>query len=272
MFQTLLLTLFTAFCFINTSIACSILYFVDEESGKIYIVNNEDYWYDEDAYLQLMPASKGTYARLWYGWDKFAQGGVNEHGLAFDGAVTPEQEIPEGYDGPNGRNIGDELLATCKTVEEAIAFLEENKIALTNAHFFLGDGEGNAVILEWIEGEKQIIQKEGNTLIATNYLLAKPEAGNYPCYRYDSIQERVNKLEQQTEPITLQQVGMAAAAAVQTPREIENGKVGGTLYTSFINVTDGEFVIVPKLNNEKAIKLDLFSLFSEKKKRRIKLD
>ncbi|MEL6192874.1 MAG: carcinine hydrolase/isopenicillin-N N-acyltransferase family protein [Bacteroidota bacterium] len=270
--KAILLLFMSTFLSIPQIWACSILYFVDQESGKIYVVNNEDYWYDEDAYLQFMPASKDTYARLWYGWDKFAQGGVNEHGLCFDGAVTPEQKIPEGYKGPNGRNIGDELLASCKTVEEGIAFLEEKKIALTNAHFFMGDGEGNAVILEWIEGEKQIIQKEGNYLIATNYLLAKPEAGNYPCYRYNSIQERVKQLESQAEPITLQQVGMAAAGAVQVPKEIGNGKTGGTLYTSFINVTDGEFVIVPKLNNEKVIKLDLNSLFAEKKKRKIKLD
>ncbi|MEM8898673.1 MAG: carcinine hydrolase/isopenicillin-N N-acyltransferase family protein [Bacteroidota bacterium] len=272
MLRTILLLILSILFSFNQTTACSILYFVDQESGKIYLVNNEDYWYDEDAYLQFMPASQASYARLWYGWDKFAQGGVNEHGLCFDGAVTPEQEIPEGYKGPNGRNIGDELLATCQTVEESIAFLEEKKIALTNAHLFLGDGDGNAVILEWIEGEKQIIQKEGNYLIATNYLLAKPEAGNYPCYRYNSIQERVKQLELQAEPVTLQQVGMAAAGAVQAPKEVGNGKTGGTLYTSFINLTDGEIVIVPKLNNEKVIKLDLQSLFKEKKKRKIKLD
>ena len=76
--------------------ACSIIYYVDPSTGKIYVANNEDYWYDTKAYIQIEPGSGSEYARLWYGWDRFAQGGVNAQGLFFDAAVTPEQEIPEG--------------------------------------------------------------------------------------------------------------------------------------------------------------------------------
>ena len=57
------------------------------------MANNEDYWYDADAYIQILPASRNRLARLWYGWDDFARGGVNEAGLFFDGAVTPAREI-----------------------------------------------------------------------------------------------------------------------------------------------------------------------------------
>ncbi|HMR41129.1 MAG TPA: hypothetical protein PKA90_11930 [Ignavibacteria bacterium] len=69
--------------------ACSVIYYIDKITGNIYVANNEDYWYDTDAYIQIMPGSENEFARLWYGWDDFAQGGINEHGLFFDGAVTP---------------------------------------------------------------------------------------------------------------------------------------------------------------------------------------
>ncbi len=76
------------------------LYYIDSSSGKIYVVNNEDYWYDVEAYIQINPASRNKLARLWVGWDDFAQGGINEAGLFFDGAVTPEQDTSRGWKGP----------------------------------------------------------------------------------------------------------------------------------------------------------------------------
>ena len=35
--------------------ACSVLYYVDPQTGKIYVANNEDYWYDVEAYIQILP-------------------------------------------------------------------------------------------------------------------------------------------------------------------------------------------------------------------------
>ena len=45
--------------------ACSMFYYVGKASGKIYFVNNEDYWYDADASIQIIPADKTAHARLW---------------------------------------------------------------------------------------------------------------------------------------------------------------------------------------------------------------
>ena len=63
--------------------ACSVLYYIDAKTGKIYVANNEDIWYDVNPYIQILPATKSKYARLWYGWDNFAQGGINQAGLFF---------------------------------------------------------------------------------------------------------------------------------------------------------------------------------------------
>jgi len=251
--------------------ACSVLYYVDPHSGKIYVANNEDYWYDVKAYIQIMPASRTKLARLWYGWDNFAQGGINEAGLFFDGAVTPEQEIPEGTGGPKG-NLGDDILARCRTVDEALEFLEKREIALGNAHMMLGDGTGNAVVVEWIDGQRKLLRLQNNRLLMTNFLLSDPSRGNYPCPRYQSIDDRLDQLDEADQPLDLKAVGNAIAVAVQTPREVEAKRVGGTLYTTFINISDLEFVLVYKLDNKRITHLDLKEEFQKRKKSRIPLN
>jgi penicillin V acylase-like amidase (Ntn superfamily) len=251
--------------------ACSMFYYVDKTTGKIYFANNEDYWYNLNAYIQINPKSKDEFARLWYGWDNFAQGGINEFGLVFDGAVTPKQKIPEGYHNPNGRNIGDEILSKCKTVEEVVNYLEKEKIALSEGHLMFGDNTGNAVVLEWVNGEKKIVQQNDNMLIATNFLLSDTSAGNFPCHRYQSIEQRLNQLNESKDNLDLKMVGNAIAGAVQIPQKDEKGNLGGTLYTSFINVSDMEFTLVYQLDNSRITKLDLRKEFEKTQKQKIKL-
>lgn len=261
---------FGIFLIPNISLACSVLYYVDSETGKIYIVNNEDYWYDVEACIQIEPKSKNKFARLWYGWDNFAQGGVNENGLFFDAAITPEQEKITGYGNPNN-NLGDNILAHCSTVDEALSFLEKEKIALNKSHMMFGDKSGKAVVVEWVDGERKLHWIVGNKLIATNYLLSKPEAGNYPCYRFESIEKRIAELEESGEEINLLKVGNTFGQAGQMPSELGKGRVGGTVYTSFIDIMDNKFFLSYKLSNENVIKLDLNIEFSNTKKRKIEL-
>ena len=255
----------------NTTQACSVLYYVDSTTGNIYAVNNEDYWYDVDAYIQIEPQTKKKFARLWYGWDNFAQGGINEKGLFFDGAVTPKQEELDGYGSPKN-NLGDKILANCSTVEEAIAFLEIEKIALNDSHIMFGDKTGNAVIIEWVNGEKELIWIKNNKLIMTNYLLSEPEAGNYPCPRYESIKKRIEAIENSNEDIDLLKIGNTFGQAAQLPLELEEKRIAGTLYTSFIDITANKFYLSYKLSNENIIKLDLNIEFTKSKSRKIKLN
>jgi len=251
--------------------ACSMFYYIDKTTGKIYFVNNEDYWYNVNATIRIVPKSKNEFARLWYGWDDFAQGGINEFGLMFDAAVTPKQKLPDGYHNPGGRNIGDEILSKCKTVEEAVDFLEKERIAISDGHFMFGDNTGNAVVVEWVNGEKRLVHKQDNMLIATNYLLSDTSAGNFPCNRYNSIEQRLNQLNESKDSLDLKKVGNAIAGAVQVPKTDEKGNTGGTLYTSFINVSDMEFTLVYKLDNSRITKFDLKKEFEKTQKQKIKL-
>jgi choloylglycine hydrolase len=254
--------------FIN---ACSIVYFIDEDTGKIYIATHEDYWYDVKDYLQVAPTKADEHARVWWGWGKFAQGGINDAGLFFDAAVTPKQSLPEGFSNPQGRNIGDEILANCSTVNEAVSYLRECKIAVSEGHLLFGDASGNALTLEWVNGEERIVRMTHNRLVATNFLLSDKEEGNYPCYRHASIEERADALIAGGQEINLLSFGNIMAGSAQPAAKAPNGKTFGTLYSSFINLTDMELVVVPRLTNEKAIKLDLKEEFRARKRRKIQL-
>lgn len=250
--------------------ACSVLYYVDPATGKIYVANNEDYWYDVEACIEIRPSSGKKLARLWYGWDNFAQGGINEAGLFFDGAVTPEQQVPGDGHGPKG-NLGDELLARCRTVDEALLLLEEKGIALSSAHMMLGDAKGKAVVVEWLDGKRRIIPMNNNRLVMTNFLLEDPARGNYPCPRYQAIQNYLDAMEDSVQPVDLRVVGNAVASAVQLPREAEGGRVGGTLYSSFMNISDMEFVLIYQLDSQRITRLNLNEAFGEGKRKKIKL-
>lgn len=251
--------------------ACSILYYIDKKNGKIYFVNNEDYWYDVKPYLQMIPSTKNEFGRVWYGWDNFGQGGINEKGLVLDGAVTPLQQIPKGYSDPKKGNITDEILANCATVDEAIAFLENKKIALTNAHIFFGDRSGNAKIVEWVDGRRQIVEINNNRLIATNFNLSDTANHDTKCWRYPLMQKGLDELDTK-ESVDLKTVGNVMAKAVQPPQKDSSGKVGGTLYTSFIDLTEMKLILVYKLDNAKIYKFDILSDLQEGKKRKVNLD
>lgn len=256
------------------SFACSIVYYIDGRTGKIYFVNNEDYWYDVKPYIQIIPSSKNELGRIWYGWKNFGQGGVNEKGLVIDGAVTPEQKIPIGYNSsPNG-NITDEILAKCKTVDEAVQYLEEKKVALKNAHILLGDKNGKAVIVEWINGFKKIVTIKNNRLVATNFNLSDTSQTEMTCWRYPIIQKGLDELDanDRKDTIDLKAIGNVIGKAVQLPQTDSTGKVGGTLYTTFIDLTEMKFVLVYKLDNSKIQKLDILKELKSGKKRKIKLE
>jgi choloylglycine hydrolase len=270
-----ILTLFLVITIFSVkTFACTIVYYIDSKTGKIYFVNNEDYWYDVKPYIQIIPSSKNELGRIWYGWNNFGQGGVNEKGLVIDGAVTPEQKIPTGYNSDPKTNITDEILAKCKTVDEAVQYLEERKVALKNAHILLGDKNGNGVIVEWINGIKQIVVIKNNRLVATNFNLSDTGQTEMTCWRYPIIQKGLNELDARDikDTIDLKAVGNVIGKAVQLPQKDSTGKVGGTLYTTFIDLTEMKFVLVYKLDNSKIQKLDILKELQTGKTRKIKLE
>jgi predicted choloylglycine hydrolase len=181
------------------------------------------------------------------------------------------KKYPTGYSDPKRVNITDEILANCATVDEAIQFLENKKIALKNAHIFFGDRTGNAKIVEWVDGRRQIVEINNNRLIATNFNLSDTANHDTKCWRYPIIQKGLEELDAK-EAVDLKAVGNVMAKAVQPPQKDSSGKVGGTLYTSFIDITDMKMILVYKLDNFKIYRYDIIPELQSGKIRKIKFE
>ncbi len=134
-----------------------------------------------------------------------------------------------------------------------------------------GDSAGQAVIVEWVKAERKLHWIEDNKLVMTNFLLSEPEAGNYPDYRYNSIIERIDKLESNSEQIDLNKIGNTFVLAVQPAREDENKRLGGTIYTSFIDVSENKFILSYRLSNDDVVILNLAEEFAKSKRQTINL-
>jgi choloylglycine hydrolase len=135
----------------------------------------------------------------------------------------------------------------------------------------LGDGEGNAVVVEWVDGEIRVLKMSGNYMIATNFLLSETNEDEIQCPRYRSMDERARQLIAKGEEADLRSVGNIIGGAVQVAREDESGRLGGTLYSTFMDISEMQMILVPRLDNDQLIRLDLKEEFGKGRRRQIRL-
>ena len=87
-----------------------------------------------------------------------------------------------------------------------------------------------------------------------------------------SIIDRINELELSGQEINLNKIGNTFGLAVQPAREDENKRLGGTVYTSFINITENKFVLSYRFSNQDVIILDLNEEFLKSKRQTINFE
>jgi len=165
--------------------------FIVANDEFILIGNNEDYYPAyTDTVVRVRPASEGLYGCLLVGFNQqnFAMGGINDQGLFFDSFSVPEcnwESSPDKEDYPGFRL--ENILEVCVTVEDAIAFCRRYNLPyFTNNHLFLADRTGKSAVIEWGDGDIEIIWKQGDIQVVTNFFLLHPERGWHPCWRYDT--------------------------------------------------------------------------------------
>jgi len=107
-----------------TSWACTV--FVIAADGEVLFGNSEDFIYR--GAISFVPASPGQLGRVNLGFqsafgqiDDFAQGSMNERGLAFDATVVPEVAYGGDAEKAVKQHLLDEIMETCGTVDEAVA-------------------------------------------------------------------------------------------------------------------------------------------------------
>ncbi len=147
---------------------CHIFKVVDGDA--LLVGNNEDF-HDPLTKLLVLPAEKGKYGRIVFGYSfNYPQGGVNEHGLFFDwvaGYSTDWRPAPgkKSFEGL----IAERILETCRTVEEALVFYEKyNEPYFYNSAILLADRTGASAIVRWRNGELRFIRDSGNIQVLGN--------------------------------------------------------------------------------------------------------
>lgn len=132
--------------------------------------------------------------------------GINEHGLAIGMAAVPGSDMP--YD-PAKEEIGSlavmrVILDRARTVEEAVSVLSDYNVDMEGGpplHYLIADRFGQAVLVEFREGEMVARSTDSPWHLATNFICT--EAGDEllgHCTRYDAIHTRSSQAAGQLAP------------------------------------------------------------------------
>ena len=157
--------------------------------GNLVLAGNNEDWKDPFTSMWFIPASEDAYGRVCFGFGNTThnpQGGMNDQGLFIDGNAVGSTGWQEDPDKAVFRgHVIDYILAHCSTVEEAKAFFEKyNMPALDRARFPIADRYGNSMVAEWSRNGLQLVEKEGDYQISTNFVISNFTPDQYPCYRY----------------------------------------------------------------------------------------
>lgn len=172
--------------------ACTI--FTSSNSKSVFAGNNEDMC-TTSTVIHIKPPKDGKYGQILWGLENGEnyQGGMNEHGLFFDGAGTPPVKMTKEWNLPayNGNYVMEGALENCKTVEEAIEFIKKYKMPyLKYCHILMADASGDAALIEWANDQLNFIRKgDENYLIATNFNTTEASTIDGQCYRYDVVKD-----------------------------------------------------------------------------------
>jgi hypothetical protein len=168
------------------ALPCTVVYYADEETALAG--NNEDFFFP---YTQatFFPPGEGKHGGVYFGYQArhgvdfgAHQGGVNDHGLFFDGLATDSVPVTRSRDKESyAGNLLKKMLEECATVEEALALFDRYDLSfMVASQFLIGDKTGDAAI---IEGDA-VIRKKGNYQVATNFYQSIVDPAHASCPRY----------------------------------------------------------------------------------------
>jgi hypothetical protein len=236
--------------------------------GNLVLVGNNEDWKNPNTKMWFIPAEDGEYGRVCFGFDNmFAQGGMNDQGLFIDAnAISPtEWNATEGKPYFRG-DIMDKILATCATIEDAIAFFEEHNVpSLRQARFPVADKSGETMVVEWAKGKVQFVKRTGIYQISTNFVMTNVKDGEYPCWRYRTAKRMFEEAEEVSADL-VRDILSAAHLEGRTPTQYSNiyDLNSGDVYIYYFH----DFKTFKKINLktelEKGKKVyDIPALFSE---------
>jgi predicted choloylglycine hydrolase len=228
---------------------CFIMFLTD---GKNILVGNHEDWYGRDAEVSFIPASGNKLGMVYFDFasEKTAQGGMNEAGLFFDGTRTPNSPYPANDKKKDCHcYIWTKILAECTTVEQAIGYLKQFKIAeLEDIHVMFADKHGHSAVAGVYNGELQLHLRSGNYQLLTNFNPSNPSYGGETfCTRYAAADSMLHA----DSSVTIENIQEIFAKTHQEDL---------TIYSNIYNLTTGDvyiYSLYTRNNFTNKIKLNL---------------
>jgi hypothetical protein len=212
--------------------------------GQALAGNNEDFW-DCNTKVWFTPAQDGKHGGVYFGFDNgFAQGGMNDQGLCFDGFATGPCPVKD-YEGKiqfDG-NLIMKAMEECATVEDVVAMFDCHDLRfLQNAMLMFADRTGDSVI---IEGDV-FLRKEGRYQVVTNFYQSRATPGSDPCPRF----RIANQLLEEAEEVSVELCKRVLAG-------VHNEQRSPTLYSNVYDLKKGLVYVYHFHNFENVVVFDL---------------
>ena len=205
--------------------------FTVSQGDRVFFGGNDDY-INRDSTYWVDPGSDTRYGAIYFGEPDNVQQGFNEKGLAYDANGLSEAPVNSHpgrkpvYGGYTSYPI--QILRECATVEEVIAWVQEHRwhqAMRDQLHF--ADATGDAVVISaGPDGKVAFTRKPAGDgfLVSTNFNLANPSNGSYPCWRYARAEKMLSRIESEGELTVERMASIMEAVHVEGPR-------GWTLYS-----------------------------------------
>ena len=170
---------------------CSVIYATD---GELMLGGNNEDYSNPLVNVWFIPGEGGSFGRVYFGFgDYFAQGGMNDQGLFFDGLAL-DSAHPVAKEGKQKYlgNLVDKTMSECATVECVVRIFERYYAAESwRWQFLFGDATGESAILE----ARAIIRQQGGYQVATNFVQSTTPPEERTCRRYRAAVERLENIE-----------------------------------------------------------------------------
>ncbi len=224
-----ILFLLLTIAFAKPIFGCSL--FKITHAGKTMVGNNEDAW-RYNSRLVFTPAQNGKYGMVsTIHRDNLPQGGMNEYGLMYDGLTVPTR-TPKSQAGKKEfrfRQINDDIMSRCKTVDEVYRFLKEYDLSEVNGGMpVFVDAAGNYLV---IEADTMIRGNDAKYVISNFCPSQMPDLSKVVQQRY----HRGSRFLENKSDSSL----AFCTAMMDTMHECRERKGDGTLYTSIFDLNDG---------------------------------
>jgi hypothetical protein len=199
--------------------------FTVSQGDRVFFGGNGDWINFDSNYYWVDLGSETRYGAIYFGVPENVQQGFNEKGLAYDSNGLPPAPVTSHsgrkpvYGGHSSYFI--HILQECATVEEVIAWVQEHQWhEAMHYQMHFADADGDAVVISaGPDGKVAFTRKPAGDgfLVSTNFNLANPINGSYPCWRYARAREILQEIDSRDELTAERAASVLDAVHVASP-------------------------------------------------------